>query len=130
MTDLSPGSTPTRPEPLCPATTTPACSPAGSTELERRLGCLTDLHVTPAEIRILPFLPTHLSIKEIAAQLYVSPATVKTHVSAVYEKLDASTRSEAVARMQHLGLHLAGLRLEDDQRGGRSPALATGRQRS
>ena len=99
-------------------------------ELERRLGCLIDLHVTPAEIRILPFLPTHLSIKEIAAQLYVSPATVKTHVSAVYEKLDASTRSEAVARMQYLGLHLAGLRLEDDRRGGCSPALAIGRQRS
>ena len=99
-------------------------------ELERRLGCLTDLHVTPAEIRILPFLPTHLSIKEIAARLYVSPATVKTHVSSVYEKLDASTRSEAVARMQHLGLHLAGLRLEYDRRGGGIPALEMGRQSS
>jgi len=99
-------------------------------ELEVRISCLTDLHVTPAEIRILPFLPTHLSIKEIAAHLYVSPATVKTHVSSVYEKLDASTRSEAVARMQHLGLHLAGLRLERDPPEGGIPVLELGRQSS
>ena len=86
-------------------------------ELDRRLDCLADLHITPAEIRVLPFLPTHLSIKEIAARLYVSPATVKTHVSSIYAKLDASTRSEAVIRMQELGLHLAGSRLEHDGHG-------------
>jgi LuxR family maltose regulon positive regulatory protein len=97
-------------------------------ELEVRISCLTDLHVTPAEIRILPFLPTHLSIKEIAARLFVSPATVKTHVSSVYGKLDASTRSEAVARMQHLGLHLAGPRLEYDQDTDGVPLLCSGHQ--
>ena len=96
-------------------------------ELERRLSCLADLQITPAEIRVLPFLPTHLSIREIAACLYVSPATVKTHVSSVYGKLDASTRSEAVARMQSLGLHLARLQFEDDEHRGGIPVLDGGR---
>ena len=95
-------------------------------ELERRMSSLTDLHVTPAEMRILPFLPTHFSIKEIASRLYVSPATIKTHVSSVYGKLDASTRSEAVTRMQQLGLHMTGVRFEYDQYGGRVPFLDVG----
>ncbi len=95
-------------------------------DLERRRCSLTDLHITRAEVRVLPFLPTHLSIKEIAAQLFVSPATVKTHVSSVYAKLDASTRSEAVARMHELGLHLGGSRLEHDPGMDGAPLLAGG----
>ena len=73
-------------------------------ELDRRIFRISDLLLTPAEIRILPFLPTHLSIKEIAESLHVSPATVKTHVSSVYAKLNAPTRSDAVERMERLGL--------------------------
>ena len=75
---------------------------------------LSDLHLTPAEIRILPFLPTHLSVKEIAARLHVSPATVKTHVSSIYAKLDTSTRSEAVAQIQQLDLPLVSAAREHD----------------
>jgi LuxR family maltose regulon positive regulatory protein len=60
--------------------------------------------LTSAELRILGFLPTHLSFREIAARLYVSANTVKTQAHAVYRKLDASSRSQAVARATDLGL--------------------------
>jgi LuxR family transcriptional regulator, maltose regulon positive regulatory protein len=60
--------------------------------------------LTTAELRILRFLPTHLSFREIAGRLYVSANTVKTQAHAVYRKLDASSRSQAVARAGELGL--------------------------
>ncbi len=60
--------------------------------------------LTAAEVRILHFLPTHLSFREIASRLYVSANTVKTQAHAVYRKLDVSSRSEAVARAAGLGL--------------------------
>ena len=60
--------------------------------------------LTTAELRILALLPTHLSFREMGTRLYVSPNTVKTQAQAVYRKLDASSRSEAVARANELGL--------------------------
>jgi LuxR family maltose regulon positive regulatory protein len=60
--------------------------------------------LTAAELRILRLLPTHLSFREIAGSLYVSANTVKSQAHAVYRKLDAQSRSEAVARAQELGL--------------------------
>jgi LuxR family transcriptional regulator, maltose regulon positive regulatory protein len=60
--------------------------------------------LTTAELRVLRFLPTHYSFHEIAERLHVSANTVKTHVHAVYRKLDASSRSEAVAHAIQAGL--------------------------
>jgi LuxR family maltose regulon positive regulatory protein len=60
--------------------------------------------LTTAELRILGFLPTHLSFREIAGRLFVSANTVKTQAHAVYKKLDAASRSEAVTRASQLGL--------------------------
>jgi LuxR family maltose regulon positive regulatory protein len=60
--------------------------------------------LTTAELRILGFLPTHLSFREIADRLYVSANTVKTQAHAVYRKLNAASRSEAVTRATQLGL--------------------------
>jgi LuxR family maltose regulon positive regulatory protein len=60
--------------------------------------------LTTAELRVLRFLPTHYSFNEIAQRLHVSSNTVKTHVHAVYRKLDASSRSEAVAHATSAGL--------------------------
>jgi LuxR family transcriptional regulator, maltose regulon positive regulatory protein len=60
--------------------------------------------VTQAELRVLHLLPTHLSVPGIASRLYVSPNTVKTHVRALYRKLDASSRAEAVAHASAAGL--------------------------
>jgi LuxR family transcriptional regulator, maltose regulon positive regulatory protein len=60
--------------------------------------------LTIAELRILRFLPSHRSFREIAAQLGVSANTVKTQAHAVYRKLGAASRSEAVARAHDAGL--------------------------
>jgi LuxR family transcriptional regulator, maltose regulon positive regulatory protein len=60
--------------------------------------------LTQAELRVLHLLPTHLSVPAIASRLYVSPNTVKTHVRALYRKLDASSRAEAVAHASAAGL--------------------------
>jgi LuxR family maltose regulon positive regulatory protein len=60
--------------------------------------------LTLAELRILRFLPTHLSFREIGDRLHVSTNTVKSQAHAVYRKLDASSRSEAVARASRVGL--------------------------
>ncbi|MBO0684789.1 MAG: hypothetical protein J2P45_16675 [Candidatus Dormibacteraeota bacterium] len=57
-----------------------------------------------AELRILRFLPTHFSYREIAEQLHLSQCTVKTQVLAAFRKLEVSSRSEAVQRAQALGL--------------------------
>jgi LuxR family maltose regulon positive regulatory protein len=60
--------------------------------------------LTVAELRILGYLPTHLSFREIAERTYVSANTVKTQANAVYRKLDVSCRSEAVTRAREIGL--------------------------
>ena len=60
--------------------------------------------LTIAELRILRFLPSHRSFREIGTQLGVSPNTVKTQAHAVYRKLGAASRSEAVARASEAGL--------------------------
>jgi LuxR family transcriptional regulator, maltose regulon positive regulatory protein len=60
--------------------------------------------LTIAELRILRFLPSYRSFREIAAQLGVSANTVKTQAHAVYRKLGAASRSEAVAKATEAGL--------------------------
>ncbi len=69
---------------------------------ERRLSGSSSL--TVAELRILRFLPSHRSFREIAEQLGVSSNTVKTQAHAVYRKLGAASRSEAVALASDAGL--------------------------
>jgi LuxR family transcriptional regulator, maltose regulon positive regulatory protein len=60
--------------------------------------------LTTAELRVLQYMPTHLSFPMVAEELYVSANTVKTHARAVYRKLDASSRGEAVLRAREAGL--------------------------
>jgi len=57
-----------------------------------------------SELRVLRYLPTNLTAPEIAAELYVSLNTVKTHVRNLYAKLGTHRRAEAVARARALGL--------------------------
>jgi LuxR family maltose regulon positive regulatory protein len=57
-----------------------------------------------AELRLVPLLSTHLSFPEIAAQMFLSPSTVKSQANSIYRKLGASTRSQAVTRSRDLGL--------------------------
>jgi LuxR family maltose regulon positive regulatory protein len=60
--------------------------------------------LTPAERSVLQLLPSSLSRREIAARLYVSPETVKTHSRRLYQKLGARTRSEAIETARGFGL--------------------------
>ena len=60
--------------------------------------------LTTAELRLLPLLPSHLSLAEIGERLFVSRNTVKTHAISLYRKLGVSTRRETIERMHELGL--------------------------
>lgn len=60
--------------------------------------------LTSAELRLLPYLVTHLSFPEIGERLFVSRHTVKTQAMSIYRKLGVSSRSEAVATARDLGL--------------------------
>ena len=53
---------------------------------------------------MLRYLPSNLTAPEIAAELYVSANTVRTHMRRIYAKLDAHSRGAAVARARNLGL--------------------------
>ncbi len=60
--------------------------------------------LTAAELRLLPLLSTHLSFPEIAEEMFLSRHTVKSQAMSIYRKLDATSRSQAVARSRQLGL--------------------------
>ncbi|HYM84684.1 MAG TPA: LuxR C-terminal-related transcriptional regulator [Candidatus Dormibacteraeota bacterium] len=74
-------------------------SPAARTVLPEVLEPLTE-----SELRVLRFLPSNLSAPEIAAEVFLSTSTVKTHMRHIYEKLGAHKRSEAVDAARALGL--------------------------
>jgi LuxR family maltose regulon positive regulatory protein len=60
--------------------------------------------MTPAELRVLRYLPTHLTFAGIADELFVSRNTVKTQAISIYRKLDVSSRGNAVEAARGLGL--------------------------
>jgi LuxR family maltose regulon positive regulatory protein len=60
--------------------------------------------LTTAELRVLRLLPTHLSFREMGSHLHVSANTIKSQAHAVYRKLDASSRSDAVDHARAVGL--------------------------
>ena len=62
------------------------------------------MSLTGAELRLLPYLATHLTIPEIATRLFISRNTVKTEAVSIYRKLSASSRSEAIERAVEVGL--------------------------
>jgi LuxR family transcriptional regulator, maltose regulon positive regulatory protein len=60
--------------------------------------------LTAAELRLLPLLPTYLSMQEIADRFFVSRHTVRTQVASLYGKLGVSSRGAAVEEAIRLGL--------------------------
>ncbi len=60
--------------------------------------------LSEAELRVVRYLPSNLRAPEIAAELFVSTNTIRTHLRHIYLKLDAHGRAEAVARARQLGL--------------------------
>ena len=60
--------------------------------------------LSAAELRVLEYLPTHLTLQEIAERLFVSRNTVKSQAISSYRKLGVSSRNAAVERSRELGL--------------------------
>jgi LuxR family maltose regulon positive regulatory protein len=60
--------------------------------------------LTDGELRVLRYLPTNLPAPEIAAELFVSLNTIRTHMRNLYLKLGVHRRSDAVTRARELGL--------------------------
>jgi len=60
--------------------------------------------LTDRELAILRLLPAPSSLRQLAAELFVTPNTLKTHLRAIYRKLGAESREEAVIRARERGL--------------------------
>jgi LuxR family maltose regulon positive regulatory protein len=60
--------------------------------------------LTGAELRLLPWLSTHLSFTEIAAELTLAPTTIRSQAYSLYKKLGVSSRNSAVGRARELAL--------------------------
>ncbi|NUR74492.1 MAG: hypothetical protein HOU81_27095 [Hamadaea sp.] len=60
--------------------------------------------LTDRELAVLRYLPSLLTVRDVAAELSVSQNTVKTHVRSIYRKLSVGTRRDAVGRARRLGL--------------------------
>jgi DNA-binding NarL/FixJ family response regulator len=60
--------------------------------------------LSPRERMVLTHLEGELSLAEIAAAMFISHATVKTHCASIYRKLDTQSRRGAVARAKAIGL--------------------------
>lgn len=56
------------------------------------------------EIQILATLHVGQPLKELAASLFISESTLKTHLNTIYRKLDVSNRTQAVKKAQQSGL--------------------------
>jgi LuxR family transcriptional regulator, maltose regulon positive regulatory protein len=62
------------------------------------------MSLTAAELRLLPYLATHLTFPEIADRLFISRNTAKTEAVAIYRKFGVSSRSQAIERAIEVGL--------------------------
>lgn len=60
--------------------------------------------LTPRELEILAILPTGETITEIATRLFLSIATVKSHIGSIYRKLGAKNRVQAINTARRAGL--------------------------
>jgi DNA-binding NarL/FixJ family response regulator len=82
---------------LAAATARPAAASQGSEAggQARPPATLPD-ELTPREAEVLALIARGLSNREIAAELYVSEATVKTHINHVFSKINARDRAQAV----------------------------------
>jgi LuxR family transcriptional regulator, maltose regulon positive regulatory protein len=77
---------------------------AGSSAARRAEGPPLLDELSEAELRVIRYLPSNLKAPEIAAELFVSPNTVRTHLRHIYSKLEVHSRGEAVERARELGL--------------------------
>ena len=60
--------------------------------------------LTPREVEVLDLIAQGRSNTEIARQLYVSPKTVRNHISSIFTKLQVADRAQAIVRAREAGL--------------------------
>jgi LuxR family transcriptional regulator, maltose regulon positive regulatory protein len=60
--------------------------------------------LSPAELRLLPYLQTHLTADKIADWLFLSNHTVRNQIKSIYRKLGVSSRNNAVQQATTIGL--------------------------
>lgn len=78
--------------------------PAESGEFEKNDKALAALGISAREYEVLELLAEGLANKEIAARLFVSPNTIKTHLAKLYQKLEVARRTQAIAKARELKL--------------------------
>lgn len=70
----------------------------------RSLQACQSLHLTEREREVLHWLVQGASNEEIAKHLYITVATVKAHLTAIFEKLAVTSRTQAIVKALKLGL--------------------------
>ena len=80
-----------------------ALAPAIATRLLERLRA-PGVGLSPRELEVLQLVAEGLSNQQISERLFLSQATVKTHLAHVYAKLDVDSRSAAVATATKRGI--------------------------
>ena len=70
-----------------------AVTPVGTTRLKNPVDLVEPL--TERELDVVRFLPSRLTVREIADELYISQNTLKFHLKVIYRKLGVSSRAEA-----------------------------------
>ena len=60
--------------------------------------------LTAAELHLLPLQCTHMTVPEIAAELFLSPHTIRSQMKSIYRKLEATNRHQAITRARELEL--------------------------
>ncbi|MFI0354957.1 LuxR C-terminal-related transcriptional regulator [Actinomadura sp. 9N407] len=78
-------------------------------QVQRQLHSLADTTaplepLTDREIAVLRMLRSDKSLRDVGAELFISQNTIKTHTRAIYRKLEASSRAEALRRAQDVGI--------------------------
>jgi DNA-binding NarL/FixJ family response regulator len=81
-----------------------AFSATGLAEAMRRQSTAPQATLTARETEVLRLLVDGASVSQVSKQLYMSPSTVKTHITKIYDKLGAHNRASAVIAAVRLGL--------------------------
>jgi LuxR family maltose regulon positive regulatory protein len=89
-------------EPASPAAGTPA-APVAARPGQAAAGALAE-PLRERELEVLRLIAQGYSNQEIAAKLVVGVSTVKTHINHLFQKLDVSSRTQAIAHARELGL--------------------------
>lgn len=70
----------------------------------RNQSMIDELGISHRELEVLELMAMGYSNQEMASQLYVSPNTIKTHLSRIFEKLEVGRRAQAIEKAKTLGI--------------------------